>query len=251
MRSVRKFALGAACVAVATALVPASADALRWSEDTPIEGNVGGTARPGTAGTRRAQASAPGPVSNPADTAPPVDFRAAQAQPLAEGVIPGTDIALRWHFSEYLPDAVQSAPLGGTDCTIHYGIVRDPDHGMADFRIYSGTTINCLTLANTITAGSVVQYCTSANEAECGVDSPNWFNATDPNPGTLTNTFGSGDTLLVSPEPGICRGTVTWVRAAAVNVGVDGLTYPAIVGVAHNMTTAGGCITATQPSPVG
>jgi hypothetical protein len=193
-------------------------------------------------------ASAPAPVSNPADTSSPAAF-SAQVQHLGEGDTPGTSIALRWHFSEFLSDAVQSAPLDGTDCTIHLGIVRDPDHGMTDFRIYSGTTINCLTSANSITAGSVVQYCTSAIEAECGMDSPNWFNATDPNPGTLTNTFGSGDTLLVSP--GICRGTVTFVRAAAVNVGIDGLTYPAIVGLAHDVTTAGGCITATQPSPVG
>jgi len=225
----------------------------RHQVDQVQQGSLsGGTATVGATNTGTPPASAPDPAL-PASPLTPPTFQ-AQVQAFADTTIPGSDTTLTWHFSELVPNAIQFADLGGTDCRLYLGIVRDPGPtggvdaepvSMLNYRVFSGTTINCATPANLISAGSVVQYCTAFTAAECTSSSGNWFSLTEPHTATLLNTFGSGDTLLVSP--GICRGNIQFIRAAALNVTVDNLTYGPIVGAEHQVN--GGCIDANTPSP--
>jgi hypothetical protein len=158
---------------------------------------TGGTATTGSMGLGTPPASAPDPTLPGTPLTPPA-FQ-AQVQAYVDATIPGSSTALTWHFSELVPDAVQYTDLGGTDCRLYLGIVRDPGPiggvdqqpvSLLNYRIFSGTTINCATPANVISAGSAVQYCSSINAADCTSDSPNWYNATAASLGTLTNTYG-------------------------------------------------------------
>jgi hypothetical protein len=147
-----------------------------------------------------------------------------------------------WQFSGFVGPNPQRFDLLQTDCAADIGIVLDPFHGMATFRIYGGLAVNCATPANVIAGDVAVQYCVFTTADQCQDASPNWFDVTARTTGTLANTTGSGDTLLVSPP--VCKGDRTFFRVAS-QITIDTLTYT-IASMPKEVPAGQGCTTGNE-----